>query len=64
MYVMYSRNNKRATRLVFEHKQFFQVSSVYCQLFLLHSITTKGESPLDSRANARLSRVQFFQILK
>lgn len=26
MYVMYSRNNKRATRLVFEHKQFFQVS--------------------------------------
>lgn len=24
MYVMYSRNNKRATRLVFEHKQFFQ----------------------------------------
>ncbi|XP_050362129.1 uncharacterized protein LOC126781279 isoform X1 [Nymphalis io] len=24
MYVMYSRNNKRATRLVFENKQFFQ----------------------------------------
>ncbi|XP_075992119.1 uncharacterized protein LOC142987317 isoform X2 [Anticarsia gemmatalis] len=24
LYVMYSRNNKRATRLVFEHKQFFQ----------------------------------------
>ncbi|KAI5641592.1 rhoGEF domain-containing protein [Phthorimaea operculella] len=24
MYVMYSRNNKRATRLVYEHKQFFQ----------------------------------------
>ncbi|XP_073941561.1 uncharacterized protein isoform X2 [Choristoneura fumiferana] len=24
MYVMYSRNNKRATRLVFEHKPFFQ----------------------------------------
>ncbi|XP_026737812.1 triple functional domain protein-like isoform X1 [Trichoplusia ni] len=24
MYVMYSRNNKRATRLVFEHKHFFQ----------------------------------------
>ncbi|KAG6446337.1 pleckstrin homology domain-containing family G member 1 isoform X2 [Manduca sexta] len=24
MYVMYSRNNKRATRLVFEYKQFFQ----------------------------------------
>ncbi|XP_041969889.1 FYVE, RhoGEF and PH domain-containing protein 4-like isoform X2 [Aricia agestis] len=24
MYVMYSRNNKRATRLVYEHKHFFQ----------------------------------------
>lgn len=24
MYVMYSRNNKRATKLVFEHKKFFQ----------------------------------------
>lgn len=26
MYVMYSRHNKRATRLIYEHKLFFQVS--------------------------------------
>ncbi|XP_068621192.1 triple functional domain protein-like isoform X2 [Battus philenor] len=28
MYVMYSRNNKRATRLVYEHKQFFQAKQL------------------------------------
>lgn len=41
MYVMYSRNNKRATRLVFEHKQFFQVSlfhDIFCDIQLRQKV--------------------------